>query len=537
MVKIIAKNHQELKEKYLGFNIDGMIDKKIKYFTIKPFKDKEKIIWIDEIKEFLILINEDFIEEKKEVIEKKEEIVEQETDDDPDYMERKELKWKFLELITGEKKKWSDATELLVNYILEKNYIYTTKEDNKNETWIYRDGVYIPHGKSEIKMILRDILDCVYSHYIYGLVLNKIEVDTFIEVNEFFKERYLEEIPVQNGILNIYTREIKPFTPEKIFFNKMPVKYDPKEKCNLIEQFLNDILPVEEDKNVFFEIGGFCLMNEYKYEKSFMFVGNGRNGKDKSLELLKRLIGVENCSAIPLQQLNDDFSIAELFGKKINLAGDISNQDLKDTSMFKALTGRSLISAKRKFLSNVVFVNKAKFIFACNDLPMVYDVSRGFWDRWILLQFPYTFVTQEELDKQKENKFFKLKDDDIINKITTEEELSGLLNLFLDGLDRLNKNKRFSQTAGTDEIKNFWIRKSNSFMAFCYDNLEEDYENRITKKNLKKKYIAYCKKHKVTPKSAYVVKRVLEETFGVEEGYDGTDRYWEGIKFKIAGLS
>lgn len=74
-------------------------------------------------------------------------------------------------------------------------------------------------------------------------------------------------------------------------------------------------------------------------------------------------------------------------------------------------------------------------------------------------------------------------------------------------------------------------------MAFCYDNLEEDYENRITKKNLKKKYIAYCKKHKVTPKSAYVVKRVLEETFGVEEGYDGTDRYWEGIKFKIAGLS
>lgn len=445
---------------------------------------------------------------------------------------KKELKWKFLELITGEKKKWGEATELLVNYILKNNYIYTTKEDNQNETWIYKEGVYVPQGKSEIKMILREILDNAYSHYVYGLVLNKIEVDTFIDLDDFFKEKYIFEIPVKNGILNIYTREIKPFSPEKIFFNKMPVEYNSNSICPQIEKFLNDVLPIEEDKEVFFEIGGFCLMNEYKYEKAFMFVGSGRNGKDKSEELIKRIMGVENCSAVPLQQLNDDFVIAELFGKKVNLAGEISNQDLKDTNMFKALTGRSLISAKRKYLSNISFVNKAKFVFACNELPMVYDLSRGFWDRWVLLQFPHTFVTKEELEQQKDKKTFKLKDDDIISKITTEEELSGLLNKFLEGLDRLNLNKRFSQTKGTEEIKALWIRKSNSFIAFCMDKLEEDYEIRIPKKELKKKYIEFCKLHKLTIKSSYVIKRTLEETFGVEDGFDGIDRYWEGLKFK-----
>jgi putative DNA primase/helicase len=365
--------------------------------------------------------------------------------------------------------------------------------------------------------------------------MNKIEVDTFIDLKEFFKERYIDEIPLKNGILNIFTRELKPYSPEKIFFNKMPVEYNPQADCPLIKKFLNDVLACEEDKDVFFEMGGFCLLNEYKYEKAFMFVGDGRNGKDKTEELVKRLVGVENCSAIPLHNLGDDFSVGELFGKKVNLAGEISNQELKSTDAFKGLTGRSLISAKRKFLSNIEFVNKAKFIFACNELPMVYDVNRGFWDRWILLQFPYTFVTQDVLNADT-NPCFKLRDVDIIQKITTDGEMSGLLNNFLEGLDRLILQNKFSQTIGTEDIKNLWIRKSNSFVAFCTDFLEEDYEKRIPKKELRKTYISYCKKHKIQSKSEYVIKRVLEETFGVVEGSDGTNRYWEGVKFKSKNL-
>jgi putative DNA primase/helicase len=106
--------------------------------------------------------------------------------------------------------------------------------------------------------------------------------------------------------------------------------------------------------------------------------------------------------------------------------------------MFKSLTGRDTISSKRKFLRDLHFQNNAKFVFACNELPMVYDASKGFWDRWILLDFPYTFVTKEELG---ENKNFKLKDDEIINNILTPEEISGFLNQEILGLNRLINNK------------------------------------------------------------------------------------------------
>jgi putative DNA primase/helicase len=271
-----------------------------------------------------------------------------------------------------------------------------------------------------------------------------------------------------------------------------------------------------------------------------MFVGNGRNGKDKTLELIKRIIGINNCASIPLNQLQpDSFSISELFGKKINLAGDISSIDLKDTSTFKALTGRSQISGKRKFLSEIKFVNYAKMVFACNELPMAYDLSKGYWDRWILLEFPFTFVTKDEYDKAENKEGLKIRDEDIIEKITTKSELSGLLNKFLDGFDRLLKNRRFSSSKGTEEVKNTWIRKSNSFIAFCYDQIEEDGEGKINKKDLRKKYSDYCKEHKVNPKSDVVIKNTLQQTFGATEddmnvalsGYK-YEKFWIGVKWK-----
>jgi len=453
-----------------------------------------------------------------------------------EYFEKEELKSNFLSLIKD--KKINEATEIIVNYIKDKEKIYTTKNDNKSEMWIYKEGIYTPQGKSEVKKIMRGVLDKWFNQFYYNQVLNKLEPDTFIEIDDFFKQKQLDEILVENGILNIYTQELKPFTPNKIFFNKLPVEYNPQKHCPQIDKFLSEVLAHQEDKQVFYEMGGFCLLKEYKFEKAFMLVGNGRNGKDKSLELIKRIVGINNCCAVPLSSLiPDSFIISEFFGKMANVAGELNSGDLKDTSMFKALTGRSIVTGQRKFLPPVNFVNYAKFIFACNELPFAYDNSRGFWDRWILLEYPYIFVTKEEKEENKDNHNLKIKDEDIIEKITTPDELSGLLNKFLENLNKLIINKKFSITKGTNEVKNFWIRKSNSVMAFCLDKIEETYEEYITKKKFRKEYVIYCKKHKIPIKSDYVIKRTLNEMFGVSEGnkedkgvYTGT---WEGIKWKI----
>lgn len=475
-------------------------------------------------------LREKYDECKKKYIEKLKE---------KEYDEKKEIRYKYLDLISGKEKHWSQATELLVNYISDKLKIYTTRDDLKSEMWIYQEGVYVPQGKSRIKEILRDLLWENYSIFVYNQTISKIEPDTFIDTEEFFDTNYKNEIPVENGILNVNTLELKPFDENKIFFNKFPVKFDISAQCPKIDAFLKSILSNKEDVKVFYEWIGFGLLKEYKYEKAIMLVGGGRNGKGKSIELIKRLVGIQNCCSIPLSSLvPDSFSISELFGKMFNLAGDIGNQDLRDTSTFKTATGRDLIGGKRKFQRDIYFENYAKFTFACNELPMVYDLSRGFWDRWLLLEFPYTFVNQEEYNNSSDKTNLKIRDDEILNKISTPEEISGLLNQALISLKRLSDNHKFSTTIGCEEVKSTWIRKSNSFMSFCYDKIKDCSDNLISKKELRKKYSEYCKKHKINPKSDHIIKKSLQDMFGVMEenkkifGSYHYESVWEGIKWK-----
>ncbi len=436
-------------------------------------------------------------------------------------------------------KKYDEANELIVEEIKRNNHIYTVKDDVKPEIWIYKEGVYVPQGKCEIEKQVRKLLGQAFKISLSNEILHKIKADTQIDIDEFFKTNYIDEVPVKNGILNIFTRELSFFDPKKIFFNKLPIIYNPEAKCPIIIKFLEDVLKSKDDVPVMLELFGFAMLKEYRFEKAFMFVGSGRNGKSKTIELLKHLLGIENCCSVPLSQITaENTSVEQLHGKMVNLAGDLSNDSLKKTGMFKQTVGRDLISAKRKYLRDLPFINYAKHIFATNELPKVYDLSDGFWTKWVLLEFPYKFITQKEFDSlpKEEREMKKILDTDIIQKITTEEEMSGLLNTALDNLNNLIDNKDFSYSKGTADIKDFWIRQSDSFAAFCIDKIIGDYNNHISKKNLRKEFNFYCKRNKLKGSSDKGIKASLEDRYGAVESQirvgEDRERVWEGIRFK-----
>ena len=123
-------------------------------------------------------------------------------------------------------KKKNEVTEAITHYIEKRNHIYSIRNDNKEEVWIYSKGIYIPEGKSFIKETCREILYECYTDAIVNNVIAKIITDTFIEEVEFFEQEDKKEIALENGILNIFTKKLIPFTPKKIFFNKLPLTFD-----------------------------------------------------------------------------------------------------------------------------------------------------------------------------------------------------------------------------------------------------------------------------------------------------------------------
>ena len=451
-----------------------------------------------------------------------------------DYQENtRQLKTEVANLLL--QKLRAETTELIAETFRNKYKIYTTRDDENSEIWIYKEGIYVPQGKTYIQEFSREVLGVAYTMQLVNQITSKIEADTFIDQNEFFNNINKDEICCENGVINLKTRELTKFTQEKIFFTKIPIKYNPTSTCPSIEKHFKSVLKKEEDSEVMFELFGFLLYKEYFLEKAVMFIGDGRNGKGKTIELMKRFIGIENCSSIPLQHFESDtFASGELFNKLANLSGDLDDKALTHTGMFKTLTGRDLISASRKFLTRVKFINFAKLVFACNKLPRTKDTTTAFWNRWVLFEFPYTFLSETEINSLNENEKtnVKLRDTNIIDKLSSPEELSGLLNRSLDGLQRLFKNKDFSNSQGVKAIKDLWIRKSDSFLAYCLDNIKEEDEVRIEKKVLRIAYMKYCKLHKIKPLSDRAIKETLFENYAVSEERVDTLYFWEGISFK-----
>ncbi len=440
-------------------------------------------------------------------------------------------------LARGRKEDKREATELMVEIILKKEKIYTIRDEIKTEMWIYSNGIYLPEGISRVKGNVRIILGDAYNLSIVNEVIQKIVVDTYIDGKQFFEVKNIHKIVVENGILNMESNKIEPFNPKEFYFQKIPVSFDPSKDCPYIRKYFREVLKNGDDIQVIQELFGYLLLKDYPYEKAFMFSGSGRNGKGKTISLMKTFIGSKNVKNIPLQQLEkSEFVVNELLNKLANLSADISKTALKETGVFKALTGRDLISAQRKFLNSVDFVNYAKMIFCANELPISYDLTFAFFNRWVIIDFPYKFLTKKDYENTTDKKNVKIADEDIIGKITTKDELSGLLNWALEGLHRLLKQKGFSYSFSTEEVKKKWLRRSNSFNAFCMDCINEDYTSRIKKDELRKVYVNYCRKHKLNPSGDKIIKGVLISMFGAGEERK-TDvngdvvNCWEGISF------
>ena len=98
-------------------------------------------------------------------------------------------------------------------------------------------------------------------------------------------------------------------------------------------------------------------------------------------------------------------------------------------------------------------------IFSANKIPYSDDTGHAYYKRWLIFHFERSFREGA-------------KDINLIHKLTTDNELSGLLNLALVGLKQLEKDWSFRDIS-VEDVKRDYERKSNIVKAFlqeCYRN-------------------------------------------------------------------
>ncbi len=352
---------------------------------------------------------------------------------------------------------------------------------------------------------------------------------------------------LKNGYFNIYTRELEPHHPGRIFTGQLPVTYDPGKKCKHFGRFLLEVTDLPTDPQAILELMGYCLMPGYRYQHIFILLGEGANGKGTLIRVLMAILGSENVSKVPLHTLATPnlqrFAAIDMFGKMANLAGDLDAGDLKNTGLIKMLCGEDEIRADRKGMSAISFKNQAKIIASCNKIPYSRDDTDGFIRRPIVFYFPNQFSG----DKRDVN---------LIDKLTTEEEKSAIFNEMLDGLDRLRTNNAFTGREDPQFEAERYLIMQNSAKKFlvdcCVTDMDHTEEGRFIssfregKDDLFRYYLDWCedngypkmKKGEFNAQVLQVFPNAYESQQNVfNNPKKKTERCWVGIRYDPEGAS
>ncbi len=370
-------------------------------------------------------------------------------------------------------------------------YSFKTMRDNE-ECLIYEDGIYMPLGEATIKEECEKRVPkkFITTHDV-NEAIGHIKRSTYVDRRRFNQKKWV--LNLENGLYNIQTSEISPHSPEFLSTIRIPVTYDSKANCPRVKQFFGEVLR-QEDIPVIKELFGYCLIPDYTIQRAFLFTGDGANGKSTLLEVLKALIGKDNCANISIQDIESQrFAKAELFGKLVNIYADIPSTRMPHVGVFKMLTGGDTIGAERKFKDRFSFNNYARLVFSSNRPPPTDEDTLAFWRRWIMIDFPNKFEGPEA-------------DTEVLYKLTTKDEISGLLNIALLGLKKLFDKHHYSHEPAPEEVAERYQKSSGAVFAFIEDKCETSPNAWISKSAFYDGFIEYCDKQNIP--------RIGKEAFG-----------------------
>ena len=385
------------------------------------------------------------------------------------------------------------------SYYFYKNGVYKAETDKAAENFI-RTHMYVDRHKTYYQ-----ISDAEKQ---WGMQIDKY-------INEVNANPYL--INFGNGLYDTLTNELLPHDPKILTTIRVGGNYDPKAECPLFLKYLHDALPKSEIPLVQ-EMMGYMLVALNKAQKAFIMLGKPDSGKSTLLYVIQDvLLRKENCSSLEWQKLNEKFATVDLFGKLANIFADLPSEQIRDTGIFKTITGEDYISAQHKFKAYFSFKPFCRMVFSCEALPKnYYDRSGGFYRRLIIIRF------DNPVDP-------KTKDRSLREKLKLE--VDGILAWSLIGLKRLMANEFcFSETDRTiAEVKKYRADNSSS-LSFVYECCVTEPKAEIPRDDLYNAYKEFCSDNGVKSVLSKInFNRDLDE-LGLTRATTAGRRTWRGIR-------
>lgn len=386
---------------------------------------------------------------------------------------------------------------------------------SSGELHVYCDGVYRPRGEAHLR---REIARRLGDEWRKA---KAEEVIAFIRAvaPPIWEQPPRNRVNCLNGILDLNSGKLESHDPAFLSPIQIGAAFDPSASCPATDRFLEEILATEII-GLIHELVGYLITPDQALQIAVMLLGGGANGKSTLLALLTALLGPSNVSSIALHRLDEDrFAAAGLQGKLANIFADLDARALQASSMFKAITGGDPIDGERKYYPSFSFKPYARLIYSANEPPPTPDSSDAFFRRWLPLPF------EQRFDGRKADRR-------LIEKLTTPQELSGLLNYGIEALPGLRARGSFAETTATTKAADRFRVDSDSVAGFLGDVCELDPDARTLRSSLFKAYKRWCEESNRRPCGKQRFNLRVEElrpTVDPEAFIQGK-RYWSGLR-------
>lgn len=385
-------------------------------------------------------------------------------------------------------------------------------EEDKDDFYIYEGGVYRKCNRNKVKSLIRRYVPVGLAsdnliNNVYNLLLcQERNICSFRDMDT--DETYIN---LKNGLYNLKTGSLDPHTPKLYSTLQLNCEYHPENSYRpVFDRYMSDLCSdrdghVDREKMaVIQEYGGMILSNVKVYRTKLCLVLwslLGNSGKTQLLNLIGELLGTDRVANIPIQNMNEasKFALGNILGKRLISVGDQTGSEIRDSAIFKQLTGGDAVQVEQKNKQPYSYIFPGGIIIACNNLPGFQDDKGGhIFERLCIVPCINTI----EQDRR---------DGELLDKMLKERD--AIFNWFLEGLHRLIKNHyKVTKAAECEKAIGEYREKLDTVYRFLteYYIVTGDRNDMVSKPEFDKKYTDWCLLNETRPVSRQNIKDRME---------------------------
>jgi P4 family phage/plasmid primase-like protien len=251
---------------------------------------------------------------------------------------------------------------------------------------------------------------------------------------------------------------LKSHNRENYFISQVPVGWEPDAECPRFEKYLDDVFRDDPDRGdkamLVYQLIGYCCLASARFEKFFILVGPGANGKSVLMALIRRLVGIKNTAAVQPDQLDNRFQRTHLNGILVELVVELAQGATIPDAVLKSLVSGEPITGEHKGKAPFEFTPYCTCIFGTNHMPHTRDFSEALFRRAIIITFNRVFSESEQ-------------DRGLIDALA--EEIPGIFYRSIRALEDVFAHGSFVEPESSRKAKGDWRIEADQVAQFVQE--------------------------------------------------------------------